>query len=209
MRGRVGGLKGPPCGQMGKPGPREGVTGLRSHSTLAELGLDCKSTDSQSSALCTTWRRNPSAFYAPTQRGDISERKILGCKPPMLLACRGHGEHCPAAPPPLTWLNPSVFGSRLKGHLLREPGPDCAPPNYAGAPALPLVFLFLIALITFLNYILICVFPCLMPVSPPDPEVPGGRCSDSHNIYPLCRIQGRVLELLLCRVRLGQGIPEE
>lgn len=37
-------LQGPPRGQMRMPRPREGVTGLRSHSTLAELGRDCTST---------------------------------------------------------------------------------------------------------------------------------------------------------------------
>lgn len=35
---------GPPSAQMWMPRPREGVTGLRSHSTLAELGLDWRST---------------------------------------------------------------------------------------------------------------------------------------------------------------------
>lgn len=55
-----------------------------------------------------------------------------------------------------------VFGPHLKGYLLREPGPDRAPPNYMGALAHPLVFFFLrpLALVTFFRYLLICICPC-------------------------------------------------
>lgn len=49
-------------GQMGRPRPREPVTGLRSHSILAEVDLDCKSTDAWSGALGTRCRRNSTAI---------------------------------------------------------------------------------------------------------------------------------------------------
>lgn len=67
------------------------------------------------------------------------------------------------------------------------------------------------ALVTCFNYIFICVFPCLVPGSLPDPAVPGGRCMVTVTTFNhLCELRGRVLELLLVPSEAGtqgsQGI---
>lgn len=82
------------------------MLGLRSHSTLAELGLGCKSTDSWPSAVGTTCRRNLTSLYAPTQCGDTAECKILDASLPW-----GPLECCPtptALPPLAESLRPQV-----------------------------------------------------------------------------------------------------
>lgn len=130
---------------MRKPRPREAVPGLRSCSTLAEPGLDYSQ------------EAHGPVFFAP-RAGEIP---LLSMLPPSMgtpqsVDLRLHASHslglwyrhlecCPTTPPPLTWLNPSVFRSHLKGHLLREPGSDCTPSN--GAPAPPLVFLYFFKII--------------------------------------------------------------
>lgn len=100
------------------PRPREGVTGLRSHSTLAGLGLDWRSTVN-SQALC-----------AP-QAGAIPLLSMLPASVGTPQSIRSqtvslqwrHLECCDITPPSL--ISPSVSRSHLKGHLLREPSPAC------------------------------------------------------------------------------------
>ena len=70
------------CGQMGKPRHKEGATGLRSHGTLSDRGLDCKSADTESSALSTTCRGNPCPIQAAPQHGRSSEDEVPDCRPP-------------------------------------------------------------------------------------------------------------------------------
>lgn len=150
------------------------MPGLRSHSTLAELGLDCKSTDSWPSAVGTTCRRNPTALHAPTQSGDTSECKIPDCKPPILSASRGDPWSAALPPrPSLPWLNPSVFTSHLRltsseSLALTVPLPTAQGPGSSSS-------ILLMALVTFFRSILICIFPCLMPGSRSDPGAPGAR----------------------------------
>lgn len=116
-RGRASGLKGPPFGQMGKLRPTKGVTSLRPHSSLAELGLSTKSTDL---VLCSLYDKQEKPHCLHPSVGTPQNVGCPGCKPPWR-----HLEYCLPTP---TWLNP-VPSPGLTLKVTSPESPDCTPPT--------------------------------------------------------------------------------